>query len=310
MSGPIVVLSGGVGGAQFVRGLIEVVPREDVVVIGNTGDDVEVWGLRVSPDLDTVLYTLADAIHSEQKWGRADETFHCLAEVTRYGLPDWFRLGDKDLAVHLFRTAGLRAGRTLSEVTKDISKAWQLRVRLVPMSDQPVRTHVLTDSGELPFQEYFVHRRAQDRVRGVRFEGAARSRPAPGILQCLADARAIIIAPSNPVLSVQPILSVPGISAALREARSKRVAVSPLIRSRAVKGPTASCLEGLGFEVSNRGIAAVYSGLIDGLIIDASDEGDAPGLRDAGLRVGVTPTLMKDLGCAARLAEAALRLVA
>jgi LPPG:FO 2-phospho-L-lactate transferase len=308
VSGPIVVLSGGVGGAQFVRGLIEVVPRKDVVVIGNTGDDVEVWGLHVSPDLDTVLYTLAGAIHPEQKWGRDEETFHCLAEVARYGLPDWFRLGDKDLATHLFRTSGLRAGRTLSEVTAELVSAWGLGVRLVPMSDHPVRTHVVTDSGELPFQDYFVRRQAQDPVRGVRFAGAEQSRAAPGILEALAEARAIIVAPSNPILSIQPILSVPEIRDALRGARGKCVAVSPLIRAQAVKGPTVACLEGLGFEASNHGIATVYAALIDGLLIDAGDEGDAPKLRSTDLRIGVAQTLMRDLASAARLAEAALRL--
>ncbi|MDP3768676.1 MAG: 2-phospho-L-lactate transferase, partial [Dehalococcoidia bacterium] len=223
----IAVLAGGVGAARFLRGLVDVVDPASITVIGNTGDDDEFLGLHVSPDLDTVVYTLADAVNAETGWGLAGDTFVALEQAQRLGEETWFRLGDKDIATHLKRTRLLRDGHSLSEATAAIAGAFGVKCRILPMSDEPVRTIVATDAGELSFQEYFVRRRWQDEVRALRFEGAEAARPAPGVLKAIAGAEVVIVAPSNPLVSIGPVLAVPGIRDALRETDAPVVAVSP-----------------------------------------------------------------------------------
>jgi LPPG:FO 2-phospho-L-lactate transferase len=300
----VALLSGGVGGARFARGVAAAVEPRDVTVIGNVGDDLEVLGLAVSPDLDSVLYTLA-ALNDEQRgWGRAGETWSALASAASFGGEEWFRLGDLDIGLHLVRTQGLRAGETLSQVTARIVAAAGLESRLLPVTDDRLRTFLETPAGTFSFQEWFVARGHRDEVDGLRFEGADAARPAPGVLDALAGADAILIAPSNPYVSIAPILAVPGIREALEARRVPCVAVSPLIGGHAVKGPADRMLARLAGGTGPAHVAACYSGLIDALVIDETD--DPTNLE---VRPIVTKTLMTDLDAARRLANAALGLV-
>jgi LPPG:FO 2-phospho-L-lactate transferase len=303
----ITVLAGGVGAAKFLRGLIDVVDAASVTVIGNTADDEEFLGLHVSPDLDTVVYTLADAVHPEQGWGLADETFHVLEQARRLGDEAWFLLGDKDIATHLLRTRLLREGRSLSEATEHIARAFGLRCRLLPMSDDRVRTIVATDAGELSFQEYFVRRRQQDEVRALRFDGAEAARPAPGVLEAIADADAVIVAPSNPFVSIGPILAVPGVRQALIETNASVAAVSPIVGGQAIKGPADRMLASLGHDVSATGVARLYADFLDVLVLDQQDAALAPEVESLGVRAAVTDTIMRDAASRRALAEATLK---
>lgn len=303
----ITVLCGGVGGSRFLCALASVVEPARITAIINTGDDEEFHGLHVSPDPDIVTYALAGEVDQERGWGLRGDTFNWLASLERYGRETWFQIGDRDLATHLHRTRRLREGAALSEITGDIARAFGVRPRLLPMSDQRVRTIVETDAGDLAFQEYLVKRRAKDAVRGARFDGAAAARPAPGVLDAIRDADAILLAPSNPIGSIGPILAVPGIRDALASARVPRLGISPVVGGRSLQPPAAEMLDGLGFEVSVEGVARVYSGLIDALIVDTADAADAPAVEAAGLRPIVTHTIMRGPGRAASLARAALR---
>ncbi len=301
----VVLLSGGVGGARFARGVQSAVAPGELTVIGNVGDDVEVLGLHVSPDLDSVLYALAGLNDEERGWGRAAETWNALASAAGWGGEDWFRLGDLDLGLHLVRTQALRAGRPLSEVTADLAVAADLATRIVPATDDRLRTRVVTPAGTFGFQEWFVGRGHRDEVDAVSFDGADEAAPAPGVVDALAAADAILIAPSNPYVSIQPILAVPAIRGALAERRIRCVAVSPLIGGSAVKGPAGRMLSRMAGGVLPRHVAGCYEGLIDALVIDVAD---AP--AEASVATVVTSTLMSDLDAARRLAEATLEAAA
>jgi LPPG:FO 2-phospho-L-lactate transferase len=303
----ITVLAGGVGAARFLRGLTRVTDPRTVTVIGNTGDDEEFFGLHVAPDLDTVLYTLAGRVDPAQGWGIRDDTFACLDALGGLGLPGWFRLGDADLATHLLRTAWLRAGRSLSDVTARLAAVHGVRTRLLPMTDDRVRTFVHTGAGRLPFQAYLVRDRARGRVRRIEIAGVGSARPAPGVLAALRTADAIVIAPSNPLVSVGPILGVRGVRAALARRRARAAAICPLVGGRPVKGPLHRMLRGLGLEVSPRGVARCYRGLIDVFVLDRRDAAWAPRVEALGMRAVVTDTLMRTPARAGRLARVVLR---
>jgi LPPG:FO 2-phospho-L-lactate transferase len=303
----IAVLAGGTGAAKLVRGLAACVDPARLTVIGNTGDDTEVWGLSVSPDLDTITYALAGTLDVARGWGLAGDTFQCLRAMAGHGVDTWFSLGDRDLATHLVRTRALRDGRTLSEVTASLTRALGVSTRLLPMSDDPVRTRVRTPEGWLSFQEYFVREKALVDVLEVAYEGAASARPAPGVLAAIVDAEAVIVCPSNPVTSVGPILAVPGIARALADTRAPVVAVSPIIGEAAVSGPAARLMRMRGLDVSAAGVAAAYAPWLQHLLIDARDAGRAPALERLGVRAVVANVVMADRESERALAEHALR---
>jgi LPPG:FO 2-phospho-L-lactate transferase len=311
----LAALAGGVGAARFLRGLVRVVPPEEVVAIVNTADDDVFHGLYVSPDLDSVTYTLAGAEHPEQGWGLAGETFAAIDAMERYGVPTWFRLGDRDLATHLYRTELLRSGATLSEATERITRSWGLGSRLLPMSDDPVSTRITVRSAEgatieLRMQEWFVRDRTVPPVVSVRFEGAEDAEPAPGVLDTLEHADTVLICPSNPVISIGPILAVPGVREILRRRRARVVAVSPIIAGAPVKGPADRLMQPLGIEVSCVGVARTYADICATLVIDAGDAARAPEVDALGVRAVVAETLMTDARVAAALARHTLDAVA
>jgi LPPG:FO 2-phospho-L-lactate transferase len=301
----VAVLSGGVGGARFVQGLLDAIDPAGVTVIGNVGDDLEVFGLHVSPDLDTLLYTLGGVADEERGWGRADETWNALETAGKLGAEAWFQLGDRDLGLHLARAEALERGEPLSAITERFARALGIAARIVPATDDRLRTWIQTDDGELPFQEWFVHRRHEPEVLGVRFEGAETAHAAPGVLDALAGADLIVIAPSNPFVSVGPILAVDEILAAIAGRRAPAVAVSPLIGGRAVKGPADRMLRRLAGGSAPSHVAGCYRGLIDALVYDESD-----GEVELEVRPIVTKTLMTDATSRRRLAEAALEAAA
>jgi LPPG:FO 2-phospho-L-lactate transferase len=306
----VAVLSGGVGGARFLRGLVDAVDPAGVTAIVNVGDDVEVLGLAISPDLDSVLYTVAELSDEGRGWGRQDETWHALATVEALGGEAWFRLGDRDLGLHLVRTQALRSGEPLSAVTARLTAALGLESRILPATDEPLRTWLDTPNGSFPFQHWFVARAHRDPVDRVRFEGAAAARPAPGVLEALQEADLILIAPSNPFVSIGPILAVERIRSALERRRVPCVAVSPLIGGRAVKGPAAAMLERLQGGTTAAHVAQCYPGLIDALVLDEADAADGDAVAELGVRPIVTQTLMRDAAARRRLAETALDAVA
>ncbi len=302
----VAVLAGGVGAARFLEGLVQIIPPADVTAVVNTGDDLEYHGLHISPDLDTVMYTLAGVVNPETGWGIAGDSFACQEMLARYGEDTWFRLGDRDLATHLRRTRLLRAGHTLAAATNALRAALGVQVRLLPMSNDPVRTEILTDDGVLAFQEYFVRRAQRDVVRGVRFRGIGGARPAPGLLDAIAESDAIVIAPSNPFVSVEPILAVDGIRDAVKARRARTVAISPIIGGAAVKGPAGRMLESLGHEVSALGVARLYAGLAGAFILDDVDAALAGSIEELGMRAVVAPTLMTGAAEKRALAQVAL----
>jgi len=303
----LAVLSGGVGGARFVRGIVDVVEPREVTVVGNVGDDVEVLGMHVSPDLDSVVYALAGVNDEARGWGRAGETWNALETVSSLGGEDWFRLGDLDLGLHLVRTQALRAGAPLSEATARIAVALGVATRLLPATDDRLRTWIGTAAGEFPFQEWFVARGHRDEAEHIRFEGAESASAAPGVVEAIDTADLLLVAPSNPYVSIHPILAVGAVRDALLRRRVPCVAVSPLIGGRAVKGPADRMLLGLAGGTSPRHVAGCYAGLIDAIVVDEADADDLDGLGD--VRPIVTRTLMSDAGARRRLAEAALGVV-
>jgi LPPG:FO 2-phospho-L-lactate transferase len=300
----VVVLSGGVGGARFACGVVDVVAPRDVTVVGNVGDDLEVLGMHVSPDLDSIVYALAGLSDEQRGWGRADETWNVLGTVAALGGETWFLLGDRDLGLHLYRTQALGSGRPLSDVTREVAQKLGVEATLVPATDDRLRTQISIASGEVTFQEWFVGRQHRDEVDGVRFEGAAAASAAPGVVAALGAADLILLAPSNPYVSVAPILAVEEIRAAVAGRTVPCVAVSPLIGGRAVKGPADRMLARLAGGTSPRHVAGCYEGLIDALVVDESDAHDLDGLGD--VRPIVARTLMRDAAARRRLAEAAL----
>ena len=297
----VVLLSGGVGGARFARGLVAAAGASSVTVVGNVGDDLEVLGLHVSPDLDSVLYALAGLNDEERGWGRAAESWNALETVAELGGESWFRLGDRDLGLHLVRTQALHAGEPLSAVTARLAGALGLETTLLPATDDRLRTWLETPAGSFAFQDWFVARGHRDEVDGLRFEGAADARPAPGVLEALAAADAIVVAPSNPYVSIAPILAVDAIREALAARRVPSIAVSPLVGGRAVKGPADRMLARMAGGTTPAHVASCYDGLIDALVIDEADAGAV-----APVRTVVTQTLMTDLDASRRLGLAVL----
>jgi LPPG:FO 2-phospho-L-lactate transferase len=306
----LVALAGGVGAARFLRGLLRVHDPGGVVVVGNTGDDLRMHGLAVSPDLDSVAYTLAGLADEERGWGLAGETWNVREALVRLGEPGWFALGDRDIATHLLRTRLLAEGATLSEATAALCRRLGVPVRLLPMSDQPVQTRVEVDGPDGPedlgFQEWWVGRQARDPVRRVRFEGVERARPAPGVLEAIAAAGGIVLCPSNPVVSIAPILAVPGVRAAIQAAPCRVVAVTPIVGGAPVRGMADRLLPAWGVEVSARAVAGLYAGLADAFVLDAVDADQAGEVAALGLEPVVVPTLMRTVEDAAALAKAAL----
>jgi LPPG:FO 2-phospho-L-lactate transferase len=297
----IAALAGGVGGAKLAQGLAAAAGPEHLSVVVNTADDFDLYGLRICPDLDTVMYTLAGIADPMQGWGVAGDTVSTLAGIAAYGRDPWFKLGDRDVATHILRTEALRCGTPLSVVTAELAGALGVRSRLLPMTDDPVATSIETAAGPLDFQDYFVARRQQDRVTGVRFEGIAVARLGPGVGEVLATAETVVICPSNPFVSVGPILAVPGMAAALATA-APVVAVSPIVGGKALKGPAAAMLESLGHEVSPLGVARLYAGTVAGFVLDEADASLAPEVAALGMETLVTRTVMGGAADRTRLA--------
>ncbi|MGK2949662.1 MAG: 2-phospho-L-lactate transferase [Acidimicrobiales bacterium] len=301
-------MCGGVGAARFLTGLVQVVPPEDITAVVNVGDDIDLHGLHVSPDLDTVVYTVAGAIDPERGWGLAGESWRAMEALDRY--PEartWFNLGDRDLATHLYRTDRLATGLPLSEVTADIARAWGLALRILPVTDDRLRTRVtVVGQGEIGFQEYFVGQRHEVPVSAIRFDGAEAARPAPGVLAALETAEQVVLAPSNPLVSIAPVLAVPGVREAVVARRDHTVAVSPIVAGAALKGPADRLLRELGHEASVVGVARLYAPLAGTLVIDEADADRAAEVEAAGLRCVVAPTIMRGAPEAAALAATVL----
>jgi LPPG:FO 2-phospho-L-lactate transferase len=289
----IVVLTGGTGGAKFVEGLRQVVSPSELTLIVNTGDDLEWWGLYVSPDLDSITYVLAGMLSQERGWGVQADSFFCLQTMQELGQPTWFHVGDRDLAIHVLRSKLLREGKTLSEATAQIRASLGIQARILPMSDSRVETRVDTPAGDLSFEEYFVQRWYQDPVNSVRFAGADRAEPAPGVVDAILSADAVLIAPSNPVTSIGPILAVPGIVEALKATRAPVAAISPIVGGAAVSGPAGILMVAQGLQVSITGVAKAYEDFLDFLVVDEQDAQIAGELRHPGLSVHCAHTIMR-----------------
>ena len=302
----VVALAGGTGAAKLLRGLATCMAPRDLTVIGNTGDDTEVWGLHISPDLDTVTYALAGLLDVERGWGLAGETFNCLATMAAHGADTWFSLGDRDLATHLTRTRALRDGQPLSAVTARLAADFGVAARILPMSDEPVRTMIRTPGGRLTFQEYFVREKALVEVVGVDYEGALNARPAPGVIEAIGAADAIVVCPSNPVTSVGPILAVPGIVDALRATAARTVGVSPIVGGAAVSGPAGALMRARGLAVSPRGVADAYAPWLRRLLIDPRDHGSLADLARAGVVAETADIIMTGREVEAALAQRVL----
>jgi len=305
----IVVLTGGTGGAKFVDGLRQVASAQQLTFIVNTGDDLEWWGLHISPDLDSITYALAGLLSRERGWGVKGDTFFCLQAMGELSEPIWFHVGDRDLAVHLLRSRLLAQGKTLTEATNEICNKLGVQARILPMSDAPVETRVDTPVGELSFQEYFVQRWYQDPVKSVRFAGASEAQPAPGVVEAIHSASAIILAPSNPVTSIGPILAVPGIREALRETRAKVAAISPIVGDTAVSGPAGTLMAAQGLPVSIAGVVQAYQDFLDILIADLRDLEASRKIDRPELRVHCTNTIMRTSDDKAKLARTVLALL-
>ena len=304
----IVVLTGGTGGAKFVDGLRQIVPAKDLTIIVNTGDDLEWWGLYISPDLDSVTYVLAGLLSKERGWGVKGDTFFCLQAMGELGEPIWFHAGDRDLAVHLLRTKMLREGKTLSEVAVEVATRMGVQARILPMSNARVETRVDTPIGELSFEEYFVQRWYQDPVKSIRFAGVEKSEPAPGVIDAILSASLVLLAPSNPITSIGPILAVPGIIDALQRSRAPIAAVSPIIGDKAVSGPAGILMAAQGLPVSIAGVAQAYREFLDVLIVDHRDAKAAEALQRSGHRVHCANTVMGTASEKAGLAREILSL--
>jgi LPPG:FO 2-phospho-L-lactate transferase len=305
----ITVLAGGVGAARFLRGLIEVVDAEDVTVIVNVGDDIQIYGLHVSPDLDSISYHLSGTVHPEQQWGRADESFVVAGELERFGHSRWFTLGDRDLATHVHRSHRLTEGLSLSQVTQEVSDAFGIAVRLLPVTDDPVQTRIRTTDGrDLHFQEYWVGERAAPEVASIELRGREHARPAPGVIEAIMDAETVLIAPSNPVVSIGTVLAVPGVAEALATTMAPVVGVSPIVAGGVVRGMADRLLPAIGVPVSALGVAAHYAPWLNGWVLDNEDAAHAAGVRELGLGCAVTDTIMNEPGVSATLARTALEL--
>jgi len=307
----IVALAGGVGGAKLAHGLAQVLPPKDLTIIVNTGDDFEHYGLYICPDLDTVCYTLAGLANTATGWGRVNETWHVIENASKLGGPDWFRLGDQDLGTHLERTRRLNDGQTLTQITKGFCETWGIKHAVLPMSDQPVRTIVETDEGELAFQEYFVHRRCEPRVKGFRFEGVEQAEPAVGAREALQSADVVIICPSNPWVSIDPILKVISLTSSIIQRKEEKtvIAVSPIIDGQTIKGPAAKMYRELGIEPSALAVANHYRGVATGFVLDKIDEQLEGAIMSLDMRTLVTNTLMNSLDKRSQLAKDMLNFI-
>ena len=305
----ITALAGGIGASKFLLGLSTVLPPEQVTVIANTGDDIELFGLHISPDIDTLTYTLAGVINEATGWGLTGDSFECLNWIARYGETRWFNLGDRDLATHIYRTHQLSQGRTLTEATDHIRRSLGVESVILPMTDRYTPTRVITDEGEMHFQEYFVRRRCEPQVREICFRGIESAHPAAGVVSAILEADAVIICPSNPFISIGPILAVPGIREALKETEAKIIAITPIIRGRALKGPAADMLRDLGHESSARAVALIYKDFVDVFVLDEVDGAMRPDIEELGMRVLVANTVMSTLEDKQRLARQVLEMV-
>ena len=302
----VCALAGGVGGAKLAAGLEAVLSPGDLAVVVNTADDFDLWSLHVCPDLDTVMYTLAGIANPDTGWGIEDESFAALGMLARYGEDTWFKLGDSDLATHVLRTSRLRAGERLTGITADLSDALGVQSAILPMCDEPVATVLETPKGPLEFQEYFVRRGQRDEVLGMELRGIEDARPTNAVLGMIAGADLVVFCPSNPVVSIGPILAVPGMRKALLSSSAPKIAVSPIVGGRALKGPADRMLASLGHQVSSAGVARMYEGLVDGMVIDRVDERERPGIEALGIRVLATDAVMHDARDRARLAREVL----
>jgi len=302
----ITALAGGVGAARFLQGLIKIVPEEEVTVIVNTGDDIQLYGLHISPDIDIVMYTLAGIVNKDRGWGIEKDTFHCLKTLQRYGYETWFSLGDRDFATHIHRSYLLEGGVSLSEVTRRLCRSLGLGMKILPMTDDKFETKILTNKGVIHFQEYLVKRGARDKVLDVTFEGTEEAQPAQGVIDSIMNAEAIIICPSNPIVSIGTILSIKNVRKSLRETRAKVVAISPIVGGAPIKGPADKLMRGLGLEVSAYSVAHLYQDFLDIFVIDHIDQANSERIEELGLRVIVTNTIMKSLQDKVKLARVTL----
>lgn len=291
----ITALAGGIGAAKFLTGLVKLVKEEELTVVVNTGDDIELYGLHISPDIDIVTYTFAGIVDENKGWGIRGDTFRCLNAIKRLNGEAWFNLGDLDFATHMFRTALLKEGRGLSEVTALISKALGLKVKILPMTDDRVETRILTKEGLVHFEEYLVKNGARDEVLGVEFVGANVAKPAVGVVEAILDSELVIVCPSNPIVSIGAILGVRGVREALKQASGRRVAVSPIVAGYPIKGPADKLLRGLGFEVSAFSVAKLYADFLDLFVIDVADAAEKEKIEDLGIEVKVANTVMRSL---------------
>lgn len=305
----LTALAGGIGASKLLVGLASVMPPEDITIIANTGDDIELFGLRICPDIDTVTYTLAGVINEETGWGLKGDSFECLRWLARYDEASWFNLGDRDLATHIFRTNKLRTGVSLSEVTGQLSRSLGVISTILPMTDSYTPTRVVTDEGEMHFQEYFVRRRCEPRVREIRCDNIESAKPAPGVLSAILEADAVVVCPSNPFISIGPILAVPGVRDALRETKATVIAVTPIIGNKALKGPAADMLRDLGHEVSARGVAAMYSDFVNIFLLDETDAQLTKDLIALDMEVFNANTIMNSLADKWRVAERVLEII-
>jgi LPPG:FO 2-phospho-L-lactate transferase len=305
--GPVIALAGGVGAARFLDGLTRVLPPERIVIIGNTADDAEIHGLHISPDLDTVTYTLAGLADPKRGWGIRGDSFRCLESLGRLGADTWFQLGDRDLAMHIYRTERLRRGASLTDVTREITAVLGVRSQIVPMSDDRVRTRICTPTRELEFQTYFVKRRSRDKVISLRFEGAAEASPARGVINAITAAELIILCPSNPFISIGPILAVPGIREALQRKRDRVAAISPIVGGRALKGPAARMMKSMRMRSAASEVARLYADFVGTFVLDVVDQKQATLVERLGMKPIVTNTIMRGLRERKSLARAVVR---
>lgn len=307
----ITALAGGVGASKFLNGLTQAMAPEDVSVIVNTGDDIEMFGLYIAPDLDIVTYTLAGVVNPDFGWGINSDTFYCLDLLLRYTEQErWFNLGDRDLATHIFRTQLMRNGKALSEVAEQVRQTLGVKSRILPMTDTHTPTTILTDQGEMHFQEYLIKNRAQPVVKGIRFENIESAKPAPGVAEAILEAEAVVLCPSNPLISIGPILAVPGMRDLLRQTQAKVAVISPVVAGESLKGPTDRMLQHLGLEVSALQIAKLYQDFADLFILDEQDKGLKPEIEALGVKVVVTDTIMRDKEIKRQLAETTLAALA
>ena len=302
----ITALAGGTGAARFLTGLSQVIGEDDLSIVVNTGDDIELFGLHISPDRDIIMYTLAGIVDEEKGWGVRNDTFNCIEELTKME-EVWFQLGDKDLATHIFRTNLLKNGLTLSQVTKNIGCLLGLRENIIPMTNDKFETRVITDVGSIHFEEYLVKRGSRDRVLGVEYAGSESAKPAAGVLESILDSELVIICPSNPVVSIGTILSVKGVRAALKRTEARKVAISPIVSGKPIKGPADKLMKGLGLEVSAFSVAKLYSDFLDTFILDEVDAKDKDQIENLGIEAVATNTIMKSLKDKIELANTVLR---